>query len=88
MEHTKKQTSIEWLKKQLEQYGSSSNLTLDWSTLDELCEQAKEMNEQQIAQAWEDGNYNYFHSKNNGVDFEHGLEYYREKYGEQEIEKT
>jgi hypothetical protein len=44
-------TSIEWLKKELEEYGSSSHLSLDWSTFDELIEQAKEMHkvEQEIS---------------------------------------
>ena len=70
----KQKTSIEWL---IEQWP-----ILESQIPPRILDQAKEMNEQQIAQAWEDGNYNYFHSKNNGVDFEHGLEYYREKYGE------
>ena len=43
-------TSIEWLKKELEEYGSSSHLNLDWSTFDELLEQAKEMHKQEMAQ--------------------------------------
>lgn len=34
--------SIEWLKKELESYGTSEYLYLNWSTFDELCEQAKE----------------------------------------------
>jgi hypothetical protein len=41
------QTSIEWLKKELEDYGSNSHLSLDWNTFDELCEQAKQMEKQQ-----------------------------------------
>ena len=44
-------TSIEWLKKELEDYGSNSHLSLDWNTFDELCEQAKEMEKQQIMNA-------------------------------------
>jgi hypothetical protein len=43
-----KQTSIEWLKKELEDYGSPSHLNLDWSTFDELIEQAKEMHKQEM----------------------------------------
>jgi hypothetical protein len=41
------QTSIYWLKKELEDYGSNSHLSLDWNTFDELCEQAKEMEKEQ-----------------------------------------
>ena len=43
-----KQTAVEWLKKELEEYGSPSHLNLDWSTFDELCEQAIEMEKQQL----------------------------------------
>jgi hypothetical protein len=43
-------TSIEWLKKELEDYGSPSHLNLDWETFDELIEQAKEMHKQEMAQ--------------------------------------
>jgi hypothetical protein len=41
------QTAIEWLKKELEDYGSNSHLSLGWNTFDELFEQAKEMEKQQ-----------------------------------------
>ena len=44
----KKQTVVEWLNKQLEQYGSPSSLNVDWETLDQLIEQAKEMEKQQM----------------------------------------
>ena len=44
----KQQTAVEWLKKQLEDYGSPSYLSLDWDTLDELCEQAKEMEKEKM----------------------------------------
>jgi hypothetical protein len=43
-------------------------------------EQAKEMEKKIIAQAFEDGDYNYFYSKNTGVEFEDGIEYYNEKF--------
>lgn len=44
-------TSIEWLKKELEDYGSNSHLSLDWNTFDELCEQAKEKHKKEIIDA-------------------------------------
>jgi hypothetical protein len=50
-----KQTSIEWLKKELEDYGSPSHLNLDWETFDELIEQAKEMHKQEIIDAHIEG---------------------------------
>jgi hypothetical protein len=45
------QTAVEWLEKELENYGSNSHLSLDWTTFDELVEQAKEMEKQQIIDA-------------------------------------
>ena len=43
-------TAVEWLKKELEDYGSNSHLSLDWNTFDELCEQAKELDKEQSIQ--------------------------------------
>lgn len=52
-------TAIEWLKKELESYGDPSMLHIDWKTVDELCEQAKEMERKQMnkacAEAYEEG---------------------------------
>lgn len=67
-----KQTVVEWLIEQLQApcRGIPSH----------IIEQAKEMFAKQIAQAWDDGNYNYFYNKKNGVDFEDGTQYYNEVY--------
>ena len=43
-------------------------------------EQAKEMEKKIIAQAFEDGDYNYFFSKKTGREFENGIDYYNEKF--------
>ena len=43
-----KQTAVEWLKKELEDYGSNSHLSLDWNIFDELCDQAKAMEKEEI----------------------------------------
>lgn len=52
-------TAVEWLKKELEDYGDSSMLHIDWKTLDELCDQAKEMERKQrnkaCSEAYEEG---------------------------------
>ena len=45
-----------------------------------VAEQAKEMERQIIAQAFEDGDYNYFYNPENGKEFENGIEYYNEKF--------
>ena len=60
----KQQTAVEWLKKELENYGSKSHLSLDWNTFDELCEQAKEMEKElmvEFAQEVFRNRYNQVH---------------------------
>jgi hypothetical protein len=47
-------------------------------------EEAKEIEKHLIAQAFEDGEHNYFYSKKTGEDFENGIEYYNEKFKQQE----
>jgi hypothetical protein len=71
MTNNKQQTAVEWLQSiELER-----DLTLaDWK-------QAKEMEKQQIAKAFDDGDYNYHYSRKTGDDFEYGKEYYQEVYG-------
>lgn len=44
----KKQTAVEWLKLQLETYGDPQYCELTWKELDELCEQAKAMEREQM----------------------------------------
>ena len=51
-----------------------------------LLEQAKAMHKEEISQAFDDGEYNYFYSRKTGNDFEDGKEYYNEIFG-QENEK-
>jgi hypothetical protein len=46
-----KQTAVEWLKDQLECFGNKHELTISWTTVDELVEQAKEMEKEQITEA-------------------------------------
>jgi hypothetical protein len=53
-----KQTAVEWLKKELEDCGSNSHLSLDWNTFDELCEQAKQMEKEQIMAAYSNNGWN------------------------------
>jgi hypothetical protein len=47
-----KQTAVEWLKLQLEEHGDPQYCELTWKELDELCEQAKAMEKEQIIDAW------------------------------------
>ena len=46
-----KQTAVEWLKMQLEIRSGIKEITVDSTTFEELCEQAKEMEKQQIIDA-------------------------------------
>ncbi len=50
-----KQTAVEWLKLQLEEHGDPQYCELTWKELDELCEQAKAMEKEQIMNAHIDG---------------------------------
>jgi len=47
-----KQTAVEWLGKELESYGDSQFCKIEWEQLDSLIQQAKEMEKQQIADAY------------------------------------
>jgi hypothetical protein len=38
-----KLTAVEWLKEQIECFGNKHELQMSWATLDELLEQAKQM---------------------------------------------
>jgi hypothetical protein len=47
-----KQTAVEWLKGVIESCGKPHELQMSWSTLDEIIEQAKEMEKQQHKETW------------------------------------
>jgi hypothetical protein len=77
-----KQTAVEWLGNELESFGSTEKLKLDWLVFDELIKQAKEMEKEQIVSAFNHGEFfpsDYYHPNNPSVD---GSEtYYNETYG-------
>ena len=68
-----KQTAIEWLIEQLECFGNKHELQMSWATVNDLVEQAKEMEKAQIVNAV-DG----FPLENRNLD---GEQYYNETYG-------
>ena len=70
-----KQTAVEWLIEQLECFGNKHELQLSWATVDDLVEQAKEMEKGQIIKAV-DSNFSY---DNNGYPTL-GEQYYNEIY--------
>ena len=49
------QTAVERLVKELENYGDPQVCEITWKDLDSLVEQAKQMEKEQIVNAWEDG---------------------------------
>jgi hypothetical protein len=84
--------SVEWFIEQLEEKGKAYeenqvvrtiNICIDVSDYMELKIQAKQMNRNEIAQAFDNGDYNYFYSKKTGKDFSDGQEYFNEVHGEQ-----
>ena len=75
-----KQTAVEWLVDQIKSDQNQKALSArEWM---QVIEQAKQMEKEQLAQAWDDGNYNYFYNKESGEDFENGMDYYNELYKE------
>jgi len=50
-----KQTAVEWLKGVIDSFGNKHELQMSWSTLDEIIEQAKEMEKEQIIDAHNNG---------------------------------
>lgn len=70
-----KQTAVEWLVKELESFGDPGSCKIKWEQLDLLIEQAKEMEKEQIEEAYMVGYYN--HSVNSIMDSE---EYYEQNF--------
>lgn len=80
MSNNKQSSSIDFFWNQLPEI---LPFTVDTETavkLWEVFEQAKEMEKEQIAKAFDDGDYNYHYSRKTGDDFEDGKEYYQEVY--------
>ena len=69
-------TAVEWL--QMKMATSSSDEMVE--NINVWFKQAKEIERQIIAQAFEDGDYNYFYNHQNGREFETGIEYYNNKF--------
>jgi len=47
----------------------------------DLAQSLLEMEKEQIAKGFDDGDYNYHYSRKTGNDFEDGIDYYNETYG-------
>ena len=78
------QTAVEWLVKQLNQ--KIDFIPMDkWDEIKDIVQQAKQMEKEQIINAWNDGDYSYFYDKETGRDFEDGKEYYNKIYNQEKI---
>lgn len=74
-------TAIEWLKKELEQFGSPSNLNLNWTTFDELIDQAKQMEKEQMIDAHIEGQRVFDKHPHTQWTTDQAEQYYKETYG-------
>ena len=70
----KQQTALEWLVQEL------IKPTTNYIPIFDIINKAKEMEKEQIAKAFDDGDYNYHYSRKTGNDFEDGQEYFNEIY--------
>jgi hypothetical protein len=77
----RQQTAVEWyaieMANYLKDFYGDGIINID------ILKQAKEMEKEQIAKAFDDGDYNYHYSRKTGDDFENGKEYYQEVYGKE-----
>ena len=81
MTNNKQQTAVDILCGKLAmKLGIPQAMTFYIDHQEEIRE-AKEMEKEQIAKAFDDGDYNYHYSRKTGNDFEDGKEYYQEVYG-------
>ena len=87
MTNNKQQTAVEfYLSKIFDIIGDDilDKLSIEQiNKIHDLSLQAKEMEKEQIAKAFDDGDYNYHYSRKTGDDFEDGKEYYQEVYGKE-----
>jgi len=73
-----KQTAVHWLKEQIECFGNKHELQMSWATLDELLEQAKEMEKQQIIDAYKEGCFDSILDES--TDLSRAEQYYNETF--------
>ena len=72
-------TAVEWLQMKI----ATSQTEEMVENINVWFAKAKKIEKKIIAQAFEDGDYNYFYSKKTGKEFENGIEYYNEKFKQQ-----
>ena len=70
-----KQTAVEWLIKELKDFGYYTY------NLEKLCDQAKQMEKEQIEEAWDEGQECEYQYHINAVPKYNSNTYYNETYG-------
>jgi hypothetical protein len=78
MTNNKQQTAVEWQHIELSKFINGKS---EFTDAHDILIKAKEMEKEQIAKAFDDGDYNYHYSRKTGNDFEDGKEYFKEVYG-------
>ena len=72
------QTAVEWLKTEMEQYGDSEYLVIRWTDLDELINQARKIEKEEIEKAYQQGALDGYEPN-----YGNGEQYYNETFGKQ-----
>ena len=80
---TKELNSVEFLIEQVVMgtYKNGEDKILYKTLPNAMIEAARAKHRNEIAKAFDDGDYNYHYSRKTGNDFEDGQEYYNEVYG-------
>ena len=76
-----KKSAVEWLKTEIEKYGDPEYLIIRWTDFDELINQTKEMEKEQIMKSFKSARIPYKYDADltlNG--FEDAGQYYNETY--------
>ena len=71
----KKLTAVNWIKNKIEEYGDPENLIISWEDFDDLINQAKEKEKEQIEKAYKSADECVWGSDKIAE------EYYNETYG-------
>jgi len=74
-----KETTIDWIKREMEKFGERSHLLLDWESFDIIIEDAREMEKEQIMQSHMDG---FDHVVAEFKKKEYAEKYYNETYNQ------
>ena len=74
-------TAVEWLGKELESYGDPQFCKIEWEQLDLLIQQAKEMEKEQIIDAYDEG-YGIRDAYGDCFDNQIAEQYYNQIYDE------